>query len=119
MNIKNNNDLWICSRVTKSIACGMELVMCLPVIGWIVSTLTGITVTILFLMHAVSFLFTIGANAKKTGNLVGLIASFASIVPVIGWMLHIIVSIILLREIKQMKKAEKFINSVYVHGKRE
>ncbi|WP_040980583.1 MULTISPECIES: hypothetical protein [Oceanobacillus] len=110
---KNKDTLWVCSRVVKSITCGMELFMCLPVIGWFVSSLTGVPVMMLFLMHSVSLFFAIGAGVQKLGNIIGLIASLASYFPVIGWLLHIIVSILLIRDIKKMKKKENLVEEVY------
>lgn len=89
-------------NIVQKITFGMELLMCIPVIGWLTSTLTGIPIVMLFFMHAASLLLALSANAKKAVNIIGLVAALASFIPIIGWVMHIFVTCLL--EISIIKK---------------
>lgn len=81
--------------------------MAIPVISWLIVFTTGFPIFILLLFHTISLIIAVKSKTKVLGNILGLCASILAIVPVLGWLLHVITAIVLLVDVRKNKNSEE------------
>lgn len=93
------------SRILKWILFVLEGFFGIPILGGAVILLTGwFPLTLLFVIHAISLVFSIIEKQHKTANIMGLITACIGWIPVLGMTLHIITAIILLVDVARKPK---------------
>lgn len=92
------------SNVLKATSGSLELFLSIPVLSWFITVTTGVPVFIMLVIHTFSLIIATKAGTKIRGNVLGLFASFLAVIPVLGWLLHVITAIVLLKDIFKSKR---------------
>lgn len=79
--------------------------MIIPLISWSIIISVGFPIIILLAVHVFSLITARKSDGKILGNILGIFAAFLSIVPFVGWLLHVITLIVLIIDIRQSSKS--------------
>ncbi|MBW2995265.1 hypothetical protein KY312_02845 [Candidatus Woesearchaeota archaeon] len=90
-------------KVLKLVTAIGETVLAVPLLGGllVVSTL-WITLGIMLVLHILTLIFCNKRKLPITGNIIGIVASVLGIIPVLGWILHIVTAVFLWLEFNRM-----------------
>ncbi|WHY74589.1 hypothetical protein [Fictibacillus enclensis] len=87
------------TRILKWVAGGLEAFWGIPILGGMfIVSLYWTPLVIMLALHIVSLILTIKDGRKRTGHILGIIASGVGFIPVVGMILHIITATFLLIE---------------------
>jgi hypothetical protein len=95
------------STLLKWITGGLELLLGIPILGALViisSSWTALWVMLAF--HIVTLVFSARENTKIHGSILGIIASIAGIIPIVGMIMHLITGGMLLADASQAEKTD-------------
>lgn len=96
------------SKVLKWVAGGMECLWGFPVLGGtIIIGLMWIPLAVMLIFHIVGLVFAIKENKKRTGHILGIVASCVGWIPVVGMVLHILTAIFLMMEAHKDETIDK------------
>ncbi|AQQ53082.1 hypothetical protein [Planococcus lenghuensis] len=90
------------TRVLKWVGGGLEAALGIPIIGGLfIISLNWMPLLIMLAFHIVALILTIQAGRKRTGHILGIIASAVGWIPLIGMIMHIITATFLMIEAGQ------------------
>lgn len=74
-----------------------EAALAVPLIGGLIVLGSGYNILgIMFVLHAITLILSIKDMTGKSASILGLVTSAVSIIPVIGWFMHLITAIALI-----------------------
>jgi hypothetical protein len=77
----------------------VETVFAIPILGaMIIMGLLWIPLGLALIGHIINLVFSIKAGGAKLGSIMGILASTVGLIPVVGWILHILTAIFLYNE---------------------
>lgn len=84
------------STTMKWVTAVAEGFLAIPVIGGAVVLGTSYSaLTVMFVLHAITLILSIRDRQGKAASILGLITSVVSVIPVIGWFMHLVTAIAL------------------------
>nr|WP_208528099.1 hypothetical protein [Jeotgalibacillus sp. R-1-5s-1] len=96
------------STVLKWITGGLEAFWAIPVLGGSIIAFTAWTpLWIMLALHIVTLIFAMREFTSKTGSIFGIVTSIIGIIPFVGFIMHLVTSIILLIDASRSTALEK------------
>ncbi|MCR6097668.1 hypothetical protein HXA34_04235 [Salipaludibacillus agaradhaerens] len=96
------------STVMKFVSGGFNLFFCIPVISWVfVVGLSAMPLFLLFILHLVTFIFSLIDKRRFHGSVVGMTAAFMGWIPVLGFFMHVIATTLLIVDGFMSRKDDK------------
>ncbi|MDG5473357.1 hypothetical protein P6709_16595 [Jeotgalibacillus sp. ET6] len=96
------------STTLKWITGGLEAFFAIPIIGGtVIITLSWAPLWIMLGLHIVTLIFSVKEFEKRTGSIVGIVASVIGFIPLAGFIMHVAASIILLIDAAKTSAREK------------
>ncbi|MFB4212545.1 hypothetical protein ACE1TH_11610 [Shouchella sp. JSM 1781072] len=87
------------SRTIKWVSGGLEALWGLPILGGaLIISLSWTPLFFMLILHIIGLAFATRENRKKTGHILGILASALGLIPIVGMILHILAAIFLLVE---------------------
>ena len=85
---------WSVSRGLQLGAAILETIFAIPVLGGVIIVgMLWIPLIFALALHIISLIFTIKEQRTKTAPVMGIIASTVGLIPMIGWVLHILAAV--------------------------
>jgi len=77
----------------------VETLFAIPVLGMmIIVGMIWIPLALALVGHIINLVFSVKGKEKTTGSILGIIASTVGLIPVVGWILHVLTAIFLFIE---------------------
>ena len=88
------------TKIYKIVLACLEGLLAIPLLGaLIIIGLWWIPLFILFVGHTIALITCIKNKKKYTGHITGLVGSLLGWIPLIGWIMHVVTTIVLIIEI--------------------
>lgn len=96
------------STTLKWVTGGLEAFFAIPVLGGSIILLTAYSpLWIMLALHIVTLIFSVREFEGRTGSIVGIVTSIVGWIPFVGFVMHLITSIILLIDASKTTAKEK------------
>jgi len=94
-------------HLLKWLTLAGEAYLAVPLLGWgTVWSLYLLPAFCMFALHAICLVLAIRRGRPRKGNILGIITSLVSVLPVIGWGMHVATAIVLLVNLVNERKVQ-------------
>ena len=97
------------SRILKWVTGSFEAVLGIPFLGGaIILGFSWVPLLIMLALHITTLVFAKKEGGSVTGSILGIVTSCIAVIPVVGWIMHVITAIVLMLDASQPESRREY-----------